>query len=495
MPVTFKTKLSEKPWIHRDVVEQPDEAADAQERRPRLDRRINLDARIKAECVEILDIDAIHLKPRNAKKHPEYQIARLAEVIEELGFNSPIAVDERGTILAGEARYLAARRIGLPHLPVVRLKHLSAAQKRAFAIADNRLADLGEFDPQVLSEELSFLFSESEEITFDPRIIGFDTAEADQIMLGEDDAGEESDPADRIPLPAETAVTAAGDIWICGKHKLCCGDATSLNTYRSLLPDEVANIVFIDPPFNVPNAGHVTDREGVREFAMAHGEMSPKEFTGFLSAALTRLRETMTAGAVIYICMDWRHLDELSAAARPLFGAMKNLVIWVKKNAGMGSFYRSQHELIAVYATPGKVINNFGLGAKGRHRTNVWKYAGLNSFGRGRDESLAMHPTVKPVAMVADALRDCSKRNDIVLDAFSGSGTTMIAAEKTGRRARLIEIDPLYCDVIVKRWQEFAGDTALLAETGETFDEVKTRRGAARNKGDDHDQEIERRKK
>jgi DNA modification methylase len=256
--------------------------------------------------------------------------------------------------------------------------------------------------------------------------------------------------------------------------------------YRALLAAEPVTIVFIDPPFNVPNAGHITDREGVREFPMAHGETSSEKFTGFLSAALTHIRESMTGGALIYICMDWRHLDELSAAARPLFGAMRDLIVWVKKNAGMGSFYRSQHELIAIYATPGKVTNNFGLGAKGRHRTNVWKYAGLNSFRRGRDETLAMNPTVKPVAMVVDALRDCSKRGDIVLDAFGGSGTTMIAAEKTGRHARLIEMDPLYCDVIVKRWQEFAGHTARLAETGETFEEVKARRAAGRNVDGDH---------
>jgi DNA modification methylase len=492
MPITFGRK-TEKPVVLQ-VDEWPDEPRREHQPLP-IDRRINLDARIKVECVEILEIDAIVLNERNARKHSDHQIARLAEAIEELGFNVPIAVDERSRILAGEGRYLAAKKIGLAHVPVVRLKHLSAAQKRAFAIADNRLAELGEWDFQILSEELSFLFSPDEEITFDPRIIGFDTADADQIMLGAHDADEKPDPADRnIPLPGQTSVTAVGDIWICGKHKLCCGDATSGEVYRALLAGEPVNIVFIDPPFNVPNAGHVTDREGVREFAMAHGEMSAEQFTNFLSTALARIRESMTDGAVIYVCMDWRHLDELSAAARPLFGAMKNLIVWVKKNAGMGSFYRSQHELVAIYATPGKVTNNFGLGAKGRHRTNVWKYAGLNSFGRGRNETLAMHPTVKPVAMVVDALRDCSKRGGIVLDAFGGSGTTMIAAEKTGRHARLIEIDPLYCDVIVKRWQEFAGDTARLAETGETFEEVKVRRGAGQNvEGDHHDQEVEHR--
>lgn len=485
MPVEFRTKPP-KPIIHASIEDWPED--NLVSRFP-LDRRINLDARIKVECVEIVDLDAIHLKERNARRHSESQVGRLAEAIEEFGFNVPIAIDERGQILAGEARYLAAKKLGLPHLPVVRLKHLSAAQKRAFAIADNRLGELAEWDFEILSEELSFLFSADEQITFDARIAGFDTPEADQIMLGQSDALEKPDPADRkIPLPEDVSVTAAGDIWICGKHKLCCGDATRAETYEALLAGESVNIVFIDPPFNVPNAGHVTDRAGVREFAMARGEMSSEQFSSFLFSALSCIRKTMTEGAVIYICMDWRHLDELSAAARPLFGAMKNLIVWVKTNAGMGSRYRSQHELVAFYATPGKITNNFGLGGKGRYRTNVWTYAGLNSFGRDRDETLAMHPTVKPCAMVVDALRDCSKRSDIVLDAFGGSGTTMIAAEKTGRKARLIEIDPLYCDVIVKRWQEFAGNTARLAETNETFDEVKARRGAGHNREGDHNE-------
>ena len=241
-------------------------------------------------------------------------------------------------------------------------------------------------------------------------------------------------------------------------------------------------MVFTDPPYNVANAGHVTKRDDVREFAMAAGEMSPQEFTSFLTIVFGHVLAWMNPGAVGFFCMDWRHLPELWAAAGPFFGPLKNLIIWVKSNAGLGSFYRSQHETISVYNAPGKPINNFGLGAKGRHRTNVWKYPGLSSFGRGRDETLAMHPTVKPTAMVVDAIKDCSNRGGIVLDPFAGSGTTMIAAERTKRRARLMEIDPLYCDTIVQRWQAFTGKTARLSETNETFEEVKARRGADRNR-------------
>jgi DNA modification methylase len=334
---------------------------------------------------------------------------------------------------------------------------------------------------EILSQELSFLFDPETELTFDPRVIGFETVELDQILVGERD-DDRADPADEtIPLNSqEPAVTTPGDIWICDQHRLVCGDATNKDSYSAVMGTDLAQIVFTDTPYNVPNAGHVTGRNGVREFAMARGEMSPSQFTDFLSIVFANILARMVDGAVGYFCMDWRHMLELLTAADSVFGALKNLIAWVKSNAGMGSFYRSQHELIFVYAAPGRPINNFGLGAKGRHRTNVWKYPGLSSFGRGRDEALAMHPTVKPVAMVMDALMDCSNRGGIVLDPFGGSGTTMIAAERTGRRARLIEIDLQYCDVTVQRWQNFSGKTARLAKTNETYEEVKARRDADR---------------
>lgn len=302
--------------------------------------------------------------------------------------------------------------------------------------------------------------------------------EIDQILLTEPDSNR-ADPADQIASqdPAVAAISQKGDLWVCDKHRVLCGDALSDDDYRTLMEGERAEIVFADFPYNVPNEGHVSSRPGVREFAMAAGEMSFEEFTQFLHTACELILNQVLAGTVVYFCMDWRHLRELQAAAGPVFGTLKNLIVWVKTNAGMGSFYRSQHELILVYAAPGqRPINNFGLGSKGRYRTNVWKYPGFNAFGRGRDKALAMHPTVKPTAMVADALLDCSNRGSIVLDPFGGSGTTMIAAERTGRRARLIEIDPLYCDLIVQRWQTFSGKIARLAETNETLDEVKARR-------------------
>ena len=266
-----------------------------------------------------------------------------------------------------------------------------------------------------------------------------------------------------------------GDVWICGEHILLCGDARQEADYTLLMGRDRAQIVFADPPYNVPNAGHVTKRTGVREFEMARGEMSSDEFTEFLHTISSNMLNHMNGGAIAYLCMDWRHMREMLCAGGRVFGRPKNLIVWVKPNAGMGSFYRSQHELVFVYGAPGQHVNNFGLGGGGRHRSNVWNYPGLTSFGPDRDETLALHPTVKPVAMVKDALKDCSHRGDIVLDPFGGSGTTMIAAEATGRCARLIEIDPLYCDTIIERWQNFTGKTARHSETNLTYDERKTR--------------------
>jgi DNA modification methylase len=236
-------------------------------------------------------------------------------------------------------------------------------------------------------------------------------------------------------------------------------------------------MVFTDSPYNVPIRGHVTKRANVREFMMASGEMSPDEFIAFLRDISSLVADNVRGGAVMYYCIDWAHYTDLLHATHRILGQPKNLVVWAKDNAGMGSFYRSQHELIPVFVAPGAApTNNFGLGAR-RYRTNVWQYPGVNTLGTERDATLAMHPTVKPVALVADAIRDCSHRGEIILDPFGGSGTTMIAAQKTGRHARLMEIDPLYCDVILRRFEAFTGDQPVLAETGETFSQAKEIRG------------------
>lgn len=436
----------------------------------------DLSGRIRLTEIERVPIRNIVPNKRNARKHPERQIELLAGSMQSFGFTQPIVIDEHNMILCGHGRYRAAIKLGLPDVPTIRLSDLNSTEKRALALADNKLTELAEWDLDILVQELASL---EQEESFDFRMIGFETQELDRLLVSSEGEGEQSDPADRIDdhESAAASVSVNGDLWVCESHKVLCGSALEEPNFHKLMNGELAGTVFTDPPYNVPNEGHVSGRAGVREFKMARGEMSPEAFTDFLRNACLYISQYTKAGAVAFICMDWRHITELQTAASPAFGALRNLIVWVKTNAGMGSFYRSKHELIFVYVTPGgRPTNNFRLGGNGRYRTNVWQYAGFNTFGSDRDDALAMHPTVKPVAMVADALRDCSNRGDIVLDPFGGSGTTMIAAERTGRRARLIEIDPIYCDLIVKRWQTFSKSTARLAETDETFDEVQARR-------------------
>jgi DNA modification methylase len=443
-----------------------------------------LTARIKSTAIELVPTTSLKPNPRNAKRHPEQQIVLLAENICRFGiYTSPILIDEDSMILAGHARHQAARRLNLDEVPAIRLTHLTDLEKRGLALADNKIAERGEWDIEILAAELKEMTAFTVDLGFDIELTGFDTVDIDRF-LGDEPVAKKQDAADDIPaVEAELpAVTKPGDIWTLGRHRLVCGDALLASTYRSVLSDERARFVFADPPYNVPISGHVTSRDGVREFVMASGEMTSDEFITFLRNIAAQIAEYTVPGAVIDICMDWSHLEELFAATRHVLGRPKNLAVWVKPNGGMRTFYRSRHELIAIYVKAGaQHVNNFRLGRRGRFRTNVWEYPGVNSLGANRGEMLSMHPTVKPVSMVADAIRDCSERGDIVLDPFGGSGTTLIACEKTGRIGRLIEIDPLYCDVILRRFERFTGDQARLAETNETFSEVSMRRAATKS--------------
>jgi DNA modification methylase len=342
------------------------------------------------------------------------------------------------------------------------------------------------WDEVYLAEELGILAEDPE---IDVAITGFELAEIDQIIdLGGIDPETEVEEDEIVPhLPnASQVVTKSGDIWLLGDHRLLCTDGLNRDAYLKLMENgstcqgrELAQMVFTDPPYNVPIAGHVTGNVNTRhpEFAMASGEMSSEQFTGFLGTIFSHLAEYTEDGSIHYVCMDWRHQRELLEAAAAIYGTPKNLCVWVKDNGGMGSFYRSRHELVYVFKKGDLPhINNFELGQHGRYRTNVWNYRGVSSGSRQAREELSLHPTVKPVAMVADAILDCSKRGGIILDPFCGSGTILIACEKTGRKARAIEIDPLYCDRAVMRWQSFAHGEAVLAETGESFSEVCDKR-------------------
>jgi DNA modification methylase len=383
-------------------------------------------------------------------------------------------------VIAGHGRLQAAKSIGMQLVPVVAISSLSDADQKALTIADNRIAELSIWDRDILAIEYQGLH----DLQFDDiEVTGFSLGEIDTIL---DEASEkkpvEPGPEDDLPPLLVTPVSRKGDLWILGSHRLLCGDARSDTDYGRLLEGETADLVLTDPPFNVRVDGNVSGLGKIRheEFAMASGEMSEAEFTSFLSTFLGCAKAHSRDGAILFVFMDWRHLFELTCAGREQGLAAKNLIVWAKDNAGMGTFYRSKHELVFVFKKPdGAHINTFELGQHGRYRTNVWEYAGVNTFRAGRLDELAMHPTVKPVAMLADAIRDVTKRGAIVLDPFAGSGSTLIAAEKTGRQARCIEYEPKYCDVIVRRWQAYTGKVAMFDGTDLTFEDFEGARAAS----------------
>jgi DNA modification methylase len=404
--------------------------------------------------------DRLRPQERNARTHSKKQLRQLMRSIEEFGFTNPVLIDEEMTILAGHGRVAAARELGMETVPCRQISTMSAAQKRAYVLADNKLALNAGWDEELLAEELGALMEL--DLDFDVGITGFSIAEIDGLIEGH--APEEpGDPADDFVTDDALARCRPGDIWRLGRHRLICGDALDREAVDLLMDDEKARMVFTDPPYNVPIDGHVGGSGKVkhREFAMASGEMSPEEFTGFLRSSLRNLADHSLDGAIHFICMDWRHLGEVMAAADGVYSEFKNLIIWVKDNGGMGTFYRSRHELIFAFKVgTGPHVNSFELGQHGRYRTNVWQYRGVNTLRAGRMEELALHPTVKPVQMIADAIKDVSGRGEIVLDLFGGSGSTLISAEKTGRRAFLCELDPIYCDRILARWEQYAKDEA-----------------------------------
>lgn len=433
---------------------------------------------LSALTMEKWPLNALRPNPRNARTHSDRQVGQIANSIATFGFLVPILIDEGGMILAGHGRAAAARSLGLREVPVSIASHLSPELKRLFAIADNRLAELAGWDDDILRVEFAELEALELEVQLD--LTGFDSVDVDQLLSA---SPSEADPDDAVEEPSlqAAAVSQPGDLWLLGMHKVLCADARAASSWDRLMGDDKADIAFTDPPYNVKIDGHVSGLGRVkhREFAMASGEMTSSEFMRFLDAIIVEMVARSRDGAIHYICMDWRHQVELLTPALQRYGALKNLCVWNKTNAGMGSFYRNQHELVHVFKVGTAAhVNNFGLGERKRYRTNVWTYAGVNSFGRNRLEELEQHPTVKPVLLVADALRDCSHRGDTVLDPFGGSGTTLMAAERTRRRARLMEIDPHYTDVIVRRWQKCTGQLAALSSSGRSFDEISVDRGS-----------------
>jgi DNA modification methylase len=389
--------------------------------------------------------------PRNARTHPKRQIEQLRASIEAFGFTNPILADTEGRIIAGHGRLQAARAMGLAEVPTIILSGLSEAQKRALRIADNKIALNAGWDLEILQKELSELASI--DVDIDPALTGFSTGEIDVILSA-------SDPDDEVipPVPA-TPRTRPGDIWILGEHRVGCGDGRDPEYLQRVIGEGArVDAAFLDPPYNVRIGGHAVAAGSHREFAMASGEMSEAQFRTFLADTLGAAARLSRDGAVHFVCMDWRHMDSVSAVASTIYGERLNLCVWNKSNAGMGSLYRSKHELIFVYRVGlAPHLNTVELGKHGRNRTNVWDYASVNSMRGSRREDLNLHPTVKPTGLVADAIQDVTRHRDLVLDVFLGSGTTLLAAERTGRRFRGVDIDPAYIDVAIERWSARTG--------------------------------------
>lgn len=400
----------------------------------------------KLEVVE-MPISALKPNPRNARTHSNEQLEKIRASIREFGFIVPVLIDKDCKIIAGHGRVSAAQKEEMKSVPTIRIDHLSPEHLKAYALVDNKVAELAEWNLDVLALEIKDLMEMETE--FDLGITGFETVEIDLIL--ERTQTEEEAPSESVDLPDEKdpVVSKTDDLWVLGDHLLLCANALDSRSYMVLMAGEKAIMIFTDPPYNVSIEGHVSVSGAIShpEFAMAYGELSPDEFTAFLQCATSHLVKYSTSGSIHFICIDWRHLHEMLAAGRATYTELKNLIAWVKTNGGMGTFYRSQHELILVFKNgTASHVNNFGLGETGRYRTNVWTYPGVNTFRKGRMEDLKAHPTVKPTAMVADAIRDCSRHGDLILDPFSGSGTTILAAERTKRKARCMEIDPVYVD-------------------------------------------------
>lgn len=411
--------------------------------------------------IEQIAPDGLKAWARNARTHSKKQLRQIADSIERFGFTNPVLIDHENRILAGHGRVAAAKALGMGAVPCLRFEHMTENEKRAYVLADNKMALNAGWDADLLAAELGALL-ESPDLDFDVGITGFSVAEID-LCLEEAAPEEPGDPADENVAMDVLRRYREGDIWQLGAHRLVCGNALDFVVVAQLMDGESARMVFSDPPYNVPIDGHVGNSGKVqhREFAMASGEMTASEFTDFLTSAFRNMAGHSMEGAIHFLCMDWRHVNEMQAAGQRVYSELKNLIVWVKDNGGMGTFYRSRHELIFAFKVgTGAHVNSFELGQHGRYRTNVWQYKGVNTTRAGRMEELAMHPTVKPVQMIADAIKDVSGRGEIVLDLFGGSGSTLIAAEKTGRRARLAEIDPVYCDRILARWEVWAKDEA-----------------------------------
>jgi len=405
---------------------------------------------------------------RHARRHSKAKIEKLKKLLRHFGQIAPLVIDENNIIISGHALHRAMHEIGANEIAAISIVGCTKSEVAALRLALNRLPVEAAWDNQQLRTE----FEELINLSFDLDLTAFDAAEIDHVLDLDLPTANVVEDNEQLPAVQKQPVARLGDIWICGDHRVACGDALDGNFVKCVCNGVLVDVVFTDPPFNIPIAGFVSGkgRNQHREFLQGTGEMSSEEFTKFLAGALRVLQASSLPNALIFACMDWRHIYELLSAGRQNALALYNIAIWAKTNAGMGALYRNQHEMICVFKNGSDApANNVELGRYGRNRSNLWTYRGLNSFGSNRDELLAAHPTVKPVVMVADVLRDVTKRGGVVLDTFAGAGSTVIAAEETGRRCFSTELDPLYVDVSIRRWQRHTHCDAVHAVTGELF--------------------------
>lgn len=420
--------------------------------------------------IDVYQIEGLRSNSRRLRKSDAAHIREIANSIGALGFTVPILIGKDGVVVDGESRLEAARLVGLSKIPCIRVDYLNDIEQRLLRLAVNRLGEKGSWDVVELEAEFKELIIAEAPID----LSGFGSDEIDQIIIGADD--ENIEMGDLAPIPGAKAVARVGDIFRLGPHRLVCGDATDPAVVERLMRTDVARMIFTDEPFNVAISGNVTGGDH-REFVMASGEMTDAQFLEFNRNWIGALVPYLLDGGLFGTFIDWRGLPIVHAAATGHGMTPVNLVVWAKTNAGMGSLYRSQHELLPFFKK-GKAshVNNVTLGKRGRYRSNVWTYPGASSLGSDSRKGLQDHPTVKPTPMLEGALIDLSNRQEIILEPFGGSGSTLIACEKTGRICRCIELDPLYVDVIIRRFQKVTAEKVTFEETGEAFESLTKRR-------------------
>lgn len=421
---------------------------------------------------------------QNARAHSDKQIQQVAKSIRLFGFINPVVIDANNEIVAGHCRVLAARQLGFAEVPTIQVTHLSEAELRAYRIADNKLTDNSEWDESSLRLELEYL----SQIDIDLEVTGFEIPEIDLLLISNEDDGTDI-VAENLPSLPATSWVEVGDCFSIGEHRLICGNCCEPETLAALMDGRQADVVCCDPPYNVKINGHVLVREKAhQEFAMASGELSKGEFIEFLTTCFRNFYDVSKAGSIHFHFMDWRHMGEILTAADQVYDELINLCVWAKTNAGMGSLYRSQHELVFILKKGGAPhTNNVRLGVYGRNRSNLWTYAGMNSFGADRDKALSYHPTVKPKSMISDALLDVSDRGQIVLDGFLGSGTTLLAAHEIGRICFGCEIDPRYVEVAIERFSAISDEPVFHCGTGLTLQDLKEQRNFGQQEGNSHE--------